>query len=296
MPSGSSLIGFTYVNIMFIVQLFLMVLLGNIKKIKDNWALYRCNPLFMGLSDNIAQDFTYCVQNMQTDYFSILIQPMNIIVSSLSNLGTILGENILNITNLISNLRSNITELFRSVFSIFGNIIVVVEKLGFSLIDIFKRIIAGLLVAVYGAMTGATTVASLATMITLISQGKFTQITCFSPNTLLELFTNENKKIKHIKVGDVLKNGSKIIGILKLANDQCMYKLKEKGINKNILVTGKHYILYNNNFIPVEYHPDFKLTNKICPFVYNLITDNHLIPIREYLFWDYNDDILNYKK
>ena len=30
MPSGRSLIGFTYVNIMFIVQLFAMVLLSNI--------------------------------------------------------------------------------------------------------------------------------------------------------------------------------------------------------------------------------------------------------------------------
>jgi hypothetical protein len=291
MPSGSSLIGFTYVNIMFFLQLFVMVLLGNIKKIKDNWPVYRCNPLFMGLSDNIAQDFAYSVQNMQTDFFSILIEPMNIIVSGLSSLGTILSDNILSITNLISDLRFNITELFENVFSMFGNIIVVFEKLGFSLIDIFKRIIGGLAIAVYGTMTGMYGIGSLATMITLIGKGKFTEITCFSPHTILTLNTNENKKIKHIKIGDILKNGSKITGILKLANNQYMYKLKEKGINKNIRVTGKHFILYNNNFIPVENHPHFKLTNKICPFVYNLITDNHLIPIREYLFWDYNDDI-----
>ena len=54
MPSGSSLIAFTYVNIMFILQITLMVVLSNIKQIKDNWAVYRCNPLFMGLSDNIT--------------------------------------------------------------------------------------------------------------------------------------------------------------------------------------------------------------------------------------------------
>lgn len=295
-PSGSSLIAFTYVNIMFILQLTLMVVLGNVKKIKDNWPLYRCNPLFMGLSDNLTEDFTYCVQNMQTDYFAILIEPMNMIVGGLANLGTTLNDNILSITDGISSLRTNITGIFGDIFGMFSNIVVISEKLGVSLIDIMKRVTAGLIAATYGTITGIEGVGSMANIIVNLGEGKFAQVACFSPHTLLTLNTNENKKIKYIKIGDVLTNGSKITGILKLSNDQCMYKLKEKGINKNIRVTGKHYILHENNFIQVEKHPDFKLTNKICPIVYNLMTDNHLIPIREYLFWDYNDDILNYKK
>jgi hypothetical protein len=290
MPSGKSLIAFTYVNIMFIVQLSLMVILGNIKKIKDNWPIYRCNPLFMGLSDNITEDFTYCVQNMQTDYFSVLIQPMNVIVGGLSSLGTTLNSNIAGISSTISDLRFNITDLFGGVFGMFENIVIIAEKLGFSLIDIIKRIIASLLVATYGTMTAMDGVQSVGNIIVNLGEGKVTQVFCFSPHTLLTLQTNEKKKIKNVKLGDILENGSKIIGILKLTNNDCMYKSK---INKNIYVTGKHYVQYNDKFIHVEEHPDFIITNKICPIVYNLITDNHLIPIQEYLFWDYNDDILN---
>lgn len=296
MPSGSSLIAFTYVNIMFIVQLTLMIILGNIKKIKDNWPMYRCNPLFMGLSDNISEDFSYCVQNMQTDYFSVLIQPMNVIVGGLSNLGTTLNDNISGISTGISDLRFKLTDLFGGVFGMFENIVIVVEKLGFSLIDLVKRIVASLVVATYGTMTAMDGVVSVGNIIVNVGKGKFSEVFCFSPHTLLTLHTNEQKKIKHIKLGDILENGSKIIGILKLENNDYMYKLKEPKTNKNIYVTGKHYVQYNDKFIHVEDHPDFEITNKICPIVYNLITDNHLIPIQEYLFWDYNDDILNYKK
>jgi len=290
MPSGKSLIAFTYVNIMFIVQLSLMVILGNIKKIKDNWPIYRCNPLFMGLSDNITEDFGYCVQNMQTDYFSVLIQPMNVIVGGLSSLGTTLNSNIAGISSTISDLRFNITDLFGGVFGMFENIIIIAEKLGFSLIDVIKRVIASLLVTAYGTMSAMDGVGSVANIIVNVGEGKINEVVCFSPQTLLTLQTNEKKKIKHIKLGDILENGSKIIGILKLTNKDYMYKSK---INKNIYVTGKHYVQYNNKFIYVEEHPDFNKTNKICPIVYNLITDNHVIPIQEYLFWDYNDDILN---
>ena len=296
MPSGSSLIAFTYVNIMFILQITLMVVLSNIKQIKDNWAVYRCNPLFMGLSDNITEDFTYCVQNMQTDYFAVLIEPMNMIVGGLANLGTTLNDNILGMADGISSLRSNITNLFGGIFGMFQNIVVVSEKLGFNLIDMMKRIVAALISATYGSISGIYGVGSMANILVNIGQGNFKEITCFSPHTILKLNTNENKKIKHLKVGDILENGSKIIGILKLSNDDYMYELKDKGINNNIRITGKHYVLYKNDFIQVEKHPDFKITNKICPVVYNLITHNHLLPIREYLFWDYNDDILNYKK
>lgn len=290
MPSGKSLIAFTYVNIMFIVQLSLMVILGNIKKIKDNWPIYRCNPLFMGLSDNITEDFGYCVQNMQTDYFSVLIQPMNVIVGGLSSLGTTLNSNIAGISSTISDLRFNITDLFGGVFGMFENIIIIAEKLGFSLIDVIKRVIASLLVTAYGTMSAMDGVGSVANIIVNVGEGKINEVVCFSPHTLLTLQTNEKKKIKHIKLGDILENGSKIIGVLKFTNKDYMYKSK---INKNIFVTGKHYVQYNDKFIHVEAHPDFSITNKICPIVYNLITDNHLIPIQEYLFWDYNDDILN---
>ena len=206
MPSGSSVIAFTYVNIMFILQLSLMIILGNVKQIKDNWPVYRCNPLFMGLSDNISEDFTYCVQNMQTDYFAVLVRPMNEILGGLSNLGSTLGTNIENIGEFMSNLRDNLGNLFGNVFGMFSNITVVVEKLGFSLIDVLKRTIASLIAITYGTLTGIDGVSSMANILVNISQGKIDYVVCFSPHTLLTLNNKQQTKNSYDKKQTIQTN------------------------------------------------------------------------------------------
>ena len=319
MPSGRSLIGFTYVNIMFMVQLSLMVLLSNISNIKKNWPIYRCNPLYMPLSSDIASDFTYCIQNMQSDYFTILIEPLNSVLGNLSNLGGGITSAVTDIGGVIDGIRTFATGLFGSVFGIFGNVGLVAERLGMEVTDVVKRLMATLLVSIYTIITGVYSVGSIIGIGTNLSEGKniesFETMTgsniigsmikvtggvtgrCFSSDTILKLNTKELKKIKDIKLGDILENGSKIIGILILDNDDYFYKCKNKGYNNSsIYITGKHYVKYNNNFIPVEKHPDFKKTNKISSCVYNLMTDNNIIDINNIIFWDYNDDILNYNK
>jgi len=323
MPSGRSLIGFTYVNIMFIVQLFAMVLLSNIANIKKNWPLYRCNPLYMPLSSDITTDFTYCIQNMQSDYFTILVEPLNSILGNLSNLGSGITSAVTDVGGVIDDVRTFATGLFDSVFGIFGNVGLLAERLGMEVIDLVKRLMATLLIAVYTVITGVYSVGNIIGIGTNLADGKSIEnfetmsnnniigtmikntysdtgsVTgrCFSPNTLLKLNTKELKKIKDIKLGDVLENGSKIIGILILDNDDIFYKCKNKGYNNSdIYITGKHYVKYNDKFMPVEKHPEFKKTNKISSCVYNLMTSDNIIDINNMIFWDYNDDILNYNK
>lgn len=319
MPSGRSLIGFTYVNIMFIVQMFAMVLLGNIANIKKNWPIYRCNPLYMPLSSDISSDFTYCIQNMQSDYFNVLIEPLNSVLGNLSNLGGGLTSAVTDIGGVIDNIRTFATSLFSGVFGIFGNIGLIAERLGMQVTDMVKRLMATLLVSIYAIITGVYAVGSMIGIGTNLSEGKnienfetmsgsniissIVKVTggvtgrCFSSDTILKLNTKELKKIKDIKLGDILENGSKIIGILILDNDDYFYKCKNKGYNNSsIYITGKHYVKYNENFIPVENHPEFIKTNKISSCVYNLMTSDNIININNMIFWDYNDDILNYNK
>lgn len=320
MPSGRSLIGFTYVNVMFVLQLAIMVLLSNIAKIKQNWPVYRCNPLYMPLSSDIMSDFTYCIQNMQSDYFTILTGPLNTILGNLSNLGGGITSVVTDITGVISDIRTFATGLFSTVFGVFGNIGILAERLGMEVIDLVKRMIATLLLSVYAIITGVYGVGSMIGILTNASEGKsienfenrnnnnknnvlapmFSQVfssggRCFSSNTLLKLNTKEIKKIKNLKLGDVLENGSKITGRLILNNDECFYKCKKKGYqNTDIYITGKHYVKHEDKFIPVEVHPEFEKTNKISSCVYNLMTSDNLIKVNDMIFWDYNDDILNY--
>jgi hypothetical protein len=102
-------------------------------------------------------------------------------------------------------------------------------------------------------------------------------------NTYIKLHNHIYKTIKHVKIGDILLNNNKVIGIsqFKYNNDSVISK------NKKIICNGKQDILYNNEWIYAENHPDFtddKQNNK--SIFYSLITEHRLIHIDNYIFKD----------
>ena len=85
-------------QVIFIFIIFLSLILYNvfsmgIKNIQDNWPIYRCRPSVMPFASFFGHDASknleFCVQNMQTSYMSVLMQPVNY---TLSNVSTITGE------------------------------------------------------------------------------------------------------------------------------------------------------------------------------------------------------------
>ena len=79
MPSGKNWLNFIYINLGFIAQVLIMYYFTALIEIKKNWPDYRCNPIYMPLSDNISEDFTYCVQNTQINLMGYLLQPITYI-------------------------------------------------------------------------------------------------------------------------------------------------------------------------------------------------------------------------
>ena len=116
---------------------------------------------------------------------------------------------------------------------------------------------------------------------------------CFAGDTELELDNGKTKCIKDVLPGEILHNGSKIIGALKLLGetDNPLYKIFSKNLNKDIRVTGSHLIQdpSSEQFIPVEKYNKAECTNNHEEFYYNLITDDHLIIIGEHTFYDWDD-------
>ena len=55
MPTGKNWMNFIYVNTIFIAQIFGIYYFVALKKLHDNWPVYRCNPMFMPFSKNIQQ-------------------------------------------------------------------------------------------------------------------------------------------------------------------------------------------------------------------------------------------------
>lgn len=119
---------------------------------------------------------------------------------------------------------------------------------------------------------------------------------CFHPDTLLLLDNGNYVKMKDIKLGSKLKNGSIVNGLLKLNNldnngniDEKIYALPNGENNLPVLVTGKHLIYCKNKLDFVKNHPDSKITDVNSKTLSCLITSDHHINIGNYVFWDWED-------
>ena len=84
---------------------------------------------------------------------------------------------------------------------------------------------------------------------------------------------------------------------MKIKGNETMYKIYSKKLKDYIYVTGSHHILENinndkynlDNYIFVKEYKDAVQTNITNDLYYCLVTDKHIIPIGEYIFWDWED-------
>ena len=71
--------------LIFVAMYFYNILAVGIKNIQDNWPEYRCNPSIMPFAGMFGHDagsnFTFCIQNMQTDFMGYLLQPLTYLTS-----------------------------------------------------------------------------------------------------------------------------------------------------------------------------------------------------------------------
>jgi hypothetical protein len=107
---------------------------------------------------------------------------------------------------------------------------------------------------------------------------------CFDENTNIRL-KKGLVKIKDLKVGDYMFDGSKISAFFKIStHGKKMYQ-----INK-LIVSGSHKIRYNDSWIPVKNHPQAVLLDGYCkPYIYCLNTTSKRIKIDEHILLDWDD-------
>ena len=103
----------------------------------------------------------------------------------------------------------------------------------------------------------------------------------------------KTKKMKNIKIGDILENNNKVTATLNILGDKYSpyYKIFSKELNDYILVTGEHLIQdpKTNRFIPVSDFDKAIPTNIQDKILSCLVTQTHLIEVGEYTFWDWED-------
>lgn len=73
------------------------------------------------------------------------------------------------------------------------------------------------------------------------------------------------------------------------------YKIFSKELDDYIYVTGSHYIKHGNKYVKVCDFPDSIQTEEYDEVLYCLVTNTHKIPVGEYTFWDWEDNLVNEK-
>ena len=111
---------------------------------------------------------------------------------------------------------------------------------------------------------------------------------CFAPETPVKLQGGETRSMKDLELGDVLENGSIVKSTMQIKNqDDPYYKLPG-----DILVTGTHYVKDGETFKQVKNLTGAEATSQVDPVVYCLVTNDHKIPVGDYVFWDWEDNLV----
>jgi hypothetical protein len=290
MPSGKNWVNFLYVNIAFAIYIAGVFYFNQIAQIKANWPLYRCNPMYMFLADDIEENFTYCIQNMQTSFMGYLLQPLTFITNSLTTMMGGFTSDIQNIRAMFNKIRTFFSSIIESVFGVFLNLIIEFQRITIGIKDLIGKTI-GIMVSLMYVMDG-----SVKTMNSTWNgpPGQMVRALgkCFHPLTSLKLKDGTIKYMKEIDLGDVLEDGSVVESVLKIDNKKDklpFYSIKDE--NRDILVTGSHLVFdaAKNNFVKVENYEKATKTNKTYDWFSCLITDTHRIPIGNEIFWDWED-------
>ena len=139
MPSGKNWVNFLYVNLAFAIYIAGVFYYSRVAEIKANWPLYRCNPMYMPLADNMEENFVYCIQSMQTNFMGYLLQPLTFVTNSL---GSMLGnfmEEINSIRAMFNKIRTLFSDIIQSVFGVFLNLVIEFQRITIGIKDLIGK-------------------------------------------------------------------------------------------------------------------------------------------------------------
>jgi len=291
MPSGKNWVNFIYVNIAFAIYIAGVFYYSRVAEIKANWPLYRCNPMYMPLADNMEENFTYCIQNVQTNYMGYLLEPLTFITNTLGGMVGGVMDELQSVRAMFNKIRTFTTDTIQSIFGVFLNLVIEFQRITIGIKDLIGKTI-GIMVSLLYIMDGSikTMTSAMGTPPISVFAGK-----CFHPDTTLKLSDGTIKTMKDVNLGDILEDGSFVESILKIDNKRepiTFYEIKDSGVGGiSIYVTGTH-LIYDKScskFIQVKDYSKAKVTNITAEYFSCLITSNHKICIGDEIFWDWED-------
>lgn len=258
---------------------------AHLKRIKENWVQYRCNPLYMPLAGMVGSDllttFMGCTLSAFQAYAGYALDPVY-------SMFDVVGGSISDIQGTLNDFRDMITGTKNAFLSIVGEVydklqttLSVSAQLMTRIQTLMHRMLAGFVVIFHIITTGTDTGMSVANG----PVGQTANFFCFAPLTKIRMEGGGVKSIEDIKIGHRLLGGAVVTSFLELDGKGVpMYSLGGDHVSSN------HKVKYNGNWIRVENHPRaVYLPARSYPIIYCLNTTNHTIPGKFYLYKDYEE-------
>jgi len=154
--------------IYFLIPIFIFLYFKTIKDIqpiKDDWANQRCKPTiipfagFINKPDNMTmaeftqQNFTFCIQSILVSMSSFALQPLTFLTSSLSSIYGDLSGSIDSSRILVSNIRTNMSNITKEILNRIMNFTVPVTKMIIGFNDLVKKVVAILTSGIYTSLS-----------------------------------------------------------------------------------------------------------------------------------------------
>ena len=117
---------------------------------------------------------------------------------------------------------------------------------------------------------------------------------CLSGNTPIKLLNGKVVLLKDIKLEDVLVNGATVDATMQIksSEDDPFYKIYSEELEEYVFVTGSHSIKSGDKYISVCDFDKAEKLDRVDNIVYCLVTSDHTIPVGEFTFWDWEDQLL----
>ena len=127
-----------WIKSIFIIVMFSLFLVvdtynGSVKSLQNNWNLNRCNPIMMPFAGYIApkgsnisteDNFSYCVQNMMSNFAPSIIQPFNFIQSMTVDMMDSINDSLFASTSNSSFFTFSMVSIFGNIYEVFLNTVI----------------------------------------------------------------------------------------------------------------------------------------------------------------------------
>lgn len=149
---GNSVILFIFITLLVFIVFSYCKVMQTKESIADDWTNQRCKPqnmLFAGLITHpenttafqyTSDNFQYCVQNILTNISGYALQPFQFMIQALTKVFESIVKSIQKTREVIDKVRNNLKTFTEDVLSRILNIMIPIQKMFISLMDVFQKI------------------------------------------------------------------------------------------------------------------------------------------------------------